>query len=46
MFKVKDCADEELVSTFYGPELTKVEGADEGLYRVERVLGEKVGNGV
>ena len=46
MYKVKDCADEELVSTFYGPELTKVEGADEGLYRVERVLDEKVENGI
>lgn len=45
-YKVKDCAEEELVGSFYGPELTKVEGAADDLYRIERVLDEKVENGV
>ena len=46
MYKVSDCGDEEVIGTFYEPELTKVEGAEDGLYRIERVLDEKVENGV
>ena len=46
MYKVKDCTGEELIGSFYGSELIKVEGAEDGLYRIERVLDEKVENGV
>ena len=46
MYKVSDCGDEEVIGTFYEPELTKVEGAEDGLYWIERVLDEKVENGV
>ena len=46
MYRLTDCSDEQLIGTFYEPELSKVQGADEGLYRIERVLDEKVENGV
>ena len=46
MYRLKDCADEELVGSFYGQELTKVEGSANALYRIERVLDEKEENGV
>ena len=47
MYKIKDCSNDQLVGSFYGPELTKVEGAEQQLYRIERVLDERVeANGV
>lgn len=46
MYKVADCAEEEVIGTFYEPELSKVQGAEDELYRIERVLDEKVENGV
>ncbi len=47
MYKIKDCADEPVVGSFYGAELTKVETDENQLYRIERVLDERVdANGV
>jgi len=46
MYRLSDCSDEELIGTFYEAELSMVQRADQGLYRIERVLDEKVENGV
>ena len=46
MYKVEDCTGEQVIGSFYAAELTKVEGAEDELYRIERVLDEKVENGV
>ena len=46
MYKVEDCTGEQVIGSFYAAELTKVEGAKDELYRIERVLDEKVENGV
>ena len=46
MYKVKDCSEDEVIGSFYADELTKVEGANDSLYRIEKVLDEKMENGV
>ena len=45
MYRIKDCSGEELVGSFYAPELAKVTTSPDDLYRVERFLDEKVENG-
>ena len=42
MYELKDCGGEQLIGSFYEPELSKVEGADQQIYRIERVLDEEV----
>ena len=45
MYRIKDCSGEELVGSFYPAELAKVTTSPNDLYRVERILDEKLENG-
>lgn len=45
MYKIKDCADEEIVGSFYAPELAKVTTSDSDMYKIDRVIGHKIQNG-
>ena len=45
LYRIADCSGEELVGTFYAPELAKVTADPDDLYKVERFLDEKVENG-
>ena len=45
MYRIKDCAGEELKQAFYAPELIKVTESPEKLHKVERELEEKIENG-
>ena len=45
MYRIKDCSGGELVGSFYAPELAKVTMSADDLYKVERILDEKLENG-
>ena len=46
MYKVKSCAGDELVGSFYSYELIKSPDNSSEKYRIERIIDEKVVNGV
>ena len=45
MYKIEECTGEEVIGSFYGPELSLVTESKSTLYRVDKYLDEKMENG-